>query len=247
MPKKILVIEDEPDVIKILEHYLGTKGYSVTTAQDGQQGLDKLKKERPDLILLDVLMPVMDGFGFYKIIKKDAQFAQVPVVILTARGGMRGTFEALEVDDFIAKPFDADDLMGKVDNALRRRVLLLSQEPYVNEKVKSGFESYGFETEIAQDETSLFNKGFEAKYSVYVIYLPLVSSAPVDFIKRLKSLRNRNARVVVFSDEHVKGMSGAKPEVLGELRRSWESAGADVFYDARLADKVFREMIKEAL
>lgn len=112
MSKKILIVEDDPPTLKLLESFLLANGYQVQTAVDGVAGLEKMKQERPDLILLDVMMPRLDGYGFVREVKKDARFRGVPIVVLTAREMMRDMFVQEGIKEYVTKPYDPDELLG---------------------------------------------------------------------------------------------------------------------------------------
>lgn len=114
MPAKILVVDDAPETLSLLEAVLTGKGYSVVTAVNGIEGLKKVKSDRPHLILADILMPEMDGFMFYKELKKEKDTATIPVFVLTVRARMEDTFRAFGVEDFIVKPFDSQQLLDKI-------------------------------------------------------------------------------------------------------------------------------------
>ncbi len=118
MGKKILVVDDEQDLLMMVETRLSANGYEVVTAENGLQGLEKVSQAKPDLIISDVLMPEMDGFAFYKELKNKEETKSIPVLILTARGKMRDTFMTIGVDDFLAKPFQPEELLGKVSALL---------------------------------------------------------------------------------------------------------------------------------
>lgn len=118
MAKKILIVDDEEDMISMMETRLSANGFEVISASDGLKALAKVKKEKPDMIISDVLMPNMDGFAFCKELKKDPSMAQIPVLILTARGKMVDTFHVMGIDDFLVKPFEANQLLERVNQAL---------------------------------------------------------------------------------------------------------------------------------
>jgi len=119
--KKILVVEDEQDMKNMIKLRMESAGYEIVLASNGEEGLEKVKAECPDLIITDVLMPIMDGFAFYKELKKSQALSGIPVIILTARGQMEDSFKVVGADDFIAKPFLPQDLLAKVD-ALCKKV-----------------------------------------------------------------------------------------------------------------------------
>jgi CheY-like chemotaxis protein len=120
--KKILVVDDEPELREMIQMRLEAGGYQAVLATNGQEGLVLVLKEAPNLIISDVLMPVMDGFAFYKELKKNVATAQIPVLILTARGKMEDTFKVVGADAFIAKPFDSEELIEKVKFLLTRGI-----------------------------------------------------------------------------------------------------------------------------
>jgi DNA-binding response OmpR family regulator len=111
----VLVDDDDPLVVAILEHKLSAKGYRVTTASDGFAGLGCARASRPDLIVLDMMMPVLDGRQVLQELRSDDTLAAVPVVMLTAR---RGEGDVVGAADYIAKPFSPDDLVARVSRLL---------------------------------------------------------------------------------------------------------------------------------
>ena len=113
---KILIVEDDPDLRTILRMQLDSCGFDVTEAPDGAAGFEQVQREKPDVIILDLMMPVLDGFGFLKRVRSIRGFQSVPVLILTAsedeRHRIRGSL--YEADDYMTKPYDLDELTEKV-------------------------------------------------------------------------------------------------------------------------------------
>ena len=112
--KKILIIDDEPEFVDIIKMRLEAQGYEVLSANDGQSGLEKAGKERPNLILLDILMPKKDGYTFVRELKKDESLRHIPIIVLTGKPQMKDLFEMEGITDCIAKPFDSQELIDKV-------------------------------------------------------------------------------------------------------------------------------------
>jgi DNA-binding response OmpR family regulator len=113
----VLVADDDPDIIRFVEVNLRLEGYQVAVARNGEQALDKALELLPDLVLLDVRMPVIDGFEVCARLRADPRGAAVPVILLTANIPVTGDHQrAREVgaDDFVVKPFDPGDLMTRV-------------------------------------------------------------------------------------------------------------------------------------
>ena len=119
MSKRILIVDDEPRYLRLLEANLRTEGYEVATAQDGVQALDVFSAQPIDLVLLDVMMPRLDGFG---VCQRLREFSNVPIVILTARGEEQDRVRGLDLgaDDYLVKPFSATELLARVRAVLRR-------------------------------------------------------------------------------------------------------------------------------
>ena len=116
MSKRILVIDDEPELVKAIEIRLKAAGYEILTACDGKEGLDKAQKEKPDLIILDLMLPKMDGYKVCGLLKKDNRYAKIPIILFSARA-QKEDIELggeLGADAYITKPFDSGILLGKI-------------------------------------------------------------------------------------------------------------------------------------
>ena len=119
--KKILVADDEAQLALAIKIRLQSKGYEVLTASDGRAALDLAIKEQPDLILLDVMMPTMDGYSCLRELNTKLGRGKVPIIILTARDRMKDLFELEGIEDYVVKPFDHEDLMVRIERAFKRR------------------------------------------------------------------------------------------------------------------------------
>lgn len=119
MPERILVVDDEPRFVRLVEANLQTEGFEVIKAKNGQQAIDLTVSEKPDLILLDVMMPEMDGFAVCERIR---EFSNVPIIMLTAKGDEEHKVRGLNLgaDDYVIKPFSANELLARVRAVLRR-------------------------------------------------------------------------------------------------------------------------------
>lgn len=119
--RKILIADDEPQLALAIKIRLQSKGYQVVTASDGQAALALAGQERPDLIILDVLMPVMDGYSCLRELNTRFGRGTFPVIILTARDRMKDLFELEGIEDYVIKPFDHEDLLLRIERVLKRR------------------------------------------------------------------------------------------------------------------------------
>jgi len=118
---RILVVDDEPDLIAVLRMGLQMEGFEVLEAADGAAGLERAHADKPDLIVLDLMLPKMDGYQVCRTLKFDSRYKNLPIFILSARPGEQDRRLALEMgaDDFIRKPYDLKELVGKIRARLK--------------------------------------------------------------------------------------------------------------------------------
>ena len=118
--KRILVVEDEEDLRKMLKFRLEGLNYEVSEAGDGLEGLNKARTTKPDLIIMDLMLPKMDGYKVCGLLKPDARFSRIPIIMFTARAQEKDKEMAKEVgaDAYITKPFEPEVLVGKIEELL---------------------------------------------------------------------------------------------------------------------------------
>ncbi len=162
--KKILVVEDEGHMRMMLSLELETAGYEVYQAEDGQKGFQMSGEVKPDLVISDILMPNMDGNQLMQKLRGSDFGKEIPFIVLTARGQMHDYFEVMEVDDFIIKPFDAEDLLARVKKALynsgerqskakgidtsagmKKKILILDDDVFLGSKLERMLTEGGYE------------------------------------------------------------------------------------------------------
>ncbi len=122
--KCILCVEDEPEMIDLMRLILGRQGFEVKGAAGGVEGLRMIRQEKPDLVLLDLMMPDMDGWEVYQQMKADEKTKDIPVIVVTAKAQSIDRVLGLhiaKVDDYIAKPFSPQDLMNSVEKVLKSK------------------------------------------------------------------------------------------------------------------------------
>jgi CheY-like chemotaxis protein len=115
MPKKILIIDDDPVVVKYLQAIFSDNGYDSCTAGSSSEGLEVVRREKPDLICLDIQMPGEWGPRFYRKLRKDPQYKDIPVIVISGIDGDHAIKDAIE---FIRKPFDPEKLIGIIKNTI---------------------------------------------------------------------------------------------------------------------------------
>ncbi|MCL4467098.1 MAG: response regulator [Chloroflexi bacterium] len=124
---KIVVIDDDPDIVQAIQIVLEAQNYEVITASNGEDGLQRVKKDKPDVVVLDLLMPKKDGFAVVRELREDRRYAKLPILILTSvrEDASRRRYELetgteLEVDDYVEKPIAPVELISRVGNLVRK-------------------------------------------------------------------------------------------------------------------------------
>jgi len=120
MPKKILVVDDEVELVGMVKFRLETNNYLVLTAYDGQEALEKARKEKPDLIILDLMLPKMDGYKVCGMLKHDMRYSKIPIILFTARAQESDEKLGLEcgANAYVTKPFEPQELLAKIKELL---------------------------------------------------------------------------------------------------------------------------------
>ena len=175
---KALIVEDEPKIVELLKLYLEKDGFQVSTAEDGEKGLALFQREKPAIIILDLMLPVMDGMEVCKSIRK---VSQVPIIILTARGEEIDRILGLELgaDDYITKPFSPREVIARVNAVLRRTT-----------KAESGFEVinlHDLHIDLSQYEVKYKNRDIKLTPTEFKL-LSLMAQHPGRVFTRLQLL-----------------------------------------------------------
>lgn len=120
--KKIVIVEDEPDILEVLSYNLSREGFEVQTAADGNSGLALVLSEKPDMVLLDLMLPGKDGLEICQTLRANADFKSLPIIMITAKGEESDVVLGLGIgaDDYIAKPFSPKELVARVKAVMRR-------------------------------------------------------------------------------------------------------------------------------
>ncbi len=126
----ILVVDDELQILRVMRASLPARGYDIRTAQGGKEALDEMHKQMPDLVILDLMMPEMNGL---EVCRRVREFSQVPIIVLSAKGEERSKVAALDAgaDDYVTKPFGMEELLARVRASLRRQNISEKQSPVI--------------------------------------------------------------------------------------------------------------------
>lgn len=136
MAQRILVVDDDPQIVRLLRAYLEKEGFQVLVAYDGNMALHLIRSERPDLVLLDLMLPNRDGWGVTRVVRGDANLAGIPIIMLTARVEDGDKILGLELgaDDYVTKPFNPREVVARVRAVLRR----VQGEPVLPKVIQTG-------------------------------------------------------------------------------------------------------------
>ena len=145
--QKILIVEDEPDIRKLVNYNLAQERFKVLEAEDGEQGLQIVQRDKPDLVILDLMLPGLSGMELCKILRERSETERLPVLMLTAKAGEADRVVGLEMgaDDYLTKPFSPRELLARVRAILRRMENLKPAEPlpaYDKGSLKIDFSTY---------------------------------------------------------------------------------------------------------
>jgi len=210
MKKKILVIDDALDTLQLVRAMLEEAGYEVTTAVNGIEGLERAREDRPAMIIADVLMPEMDGYAFFKELKKDRALTRVPVLILTARGKMEDSFRAVGANGFLAKPINAEQLLGEVEREIGKPI---STVPVTSSGRSSGeAEKPGEAAPVVVPEAA--QEGYKSPSGKRALILGFEDSVMTEMRQQIEELR---CVAIICHDEK-------------ELVRQLESSAVEVIF-----------------
>lgn len=172
--EQIFIIEDDKHISKLVKYNLEKAGYGCAVANDGEEALDILSKERPDLIILDIMLPKMDGFELCRVIKQDVKLKNIPIIMLTAKGEEVDRIVGLELgaDDYVVKPFSPRELILRIKAILKRG----KSEELPKDIIKRGI----LVIDVSKHKVTVNNKEIEL--------------TPIEF-KLLVTLIERNGRI----------------------------------------------------
>lgn len=192
MKTRILIVDDESDILELIDYNLINAGYETAKAKDGEEALQKIKKTDFDLILLDLMLPGIDGFELCKIIKADEKYSGIPVIMLTAKSSESDKVAGLEIgaDYYITKPFSPRELLAVIKATLRSRQK--AGEPQ-KDLIKRGV----LEIHIGKHEVFLKNKKLDFTNLEFNILLFLVSKPGWVFTRQQIMETTRGEGIIV--------------------------------------------------
>ncbi|MBI2451120.1 MAG: response regulator [Parcubacteria group bacterium] len=204
MPKRILIIEDEEILLDLLQNKLEKSGYEVMAARDGMEGLSAMEKEKPDLILLDILMPVMNGMEVLKIMHRNKILSEIPVIILSNSGQEVEVDEAVKLgakDYLIKAEFDPDEVLEKVKKQLSEdpmpneeklptestRILLVEDDKFLRDLISQKLIKEGFNLSVAIDGEEGLKKTLEEKPQLVLLDIILPGIDGFEVLSKIRA------------------------------------------------------------
>ena len=219
--KTILLIDDEVNLQQLMKIALKSRKYTIETASNGLEGLEKLKILKPDLIILDMNMPKMGGLEFYQKICDDTNHPKYPVLVLTARANMEQLFKELNIDGFMAKPFEVADLLHEVDTIIEkksnynikitsagvrepRKICIVENDPAILSKIGSIFLESGYIVNPATNGTEGIARISGNLPDVALVHLGLVDLPGDMVILKLKFMaKTQNVKYILYTQQTV--------------------------------------------
>lgn len=163
--KKVLIVDDEPNIVEMISVRLKALGYETVFACDGEEAIAKVKAQKPDILILDVLMPKMTGFEALKKIRQDREFNSIPAIIISAKSSMKDFFIGISNVEFLTKPYDPKALVQAIENSLgalsrqlgkAKPVVLIGVEDALIKKVQECLKKFNFQVFVALHEEEAF-------------------------------------------------------------------------------------------
>lgn len=163
MPGTIVIVEDEANIVELVKYNLDREGYRTLCANDGRKGLELIKQELPDLVILDLMLPELDGLSVCKQLRSDAQTKSIPIIILTAKSEEADRVLGLEMgaDDYVTKPFSPRELVARVRAVLRRSGAVDETEPEIIENSVIRIDLRQHLVKVRGEEVELTPKEFD--------------------------------------------------------------------------------------
>jgi CheY-like chemotaxis protein len=257
MLKRILIADDEPTVVALARQKLEGHGFAVETARNGREAWNIIKSVRIDLLILDVIMPVMDGVDVYKEMKKDPKTADIPIIIITDNRIFRESFQTLGVEHFLPKPMDGEKLLHKVDYVFtcadlarkNKQVLILTPDSLGGDEMARLLQDKGVVVGKTSDPIEfLSNSLILSPKAAFVDILTKGEVPGTEIIRAMKGFsRLKDTRILVFtqfSPDTIDSMEGI--EQLRAAKNECMDAGADK-YIGRFTPATFWDAVKDVL
>lgn len=216
MGKTILILEDEKGQARLYEKYLKEEGYHTILARNGEEGIEKLKDIKPDLILLDLVMPKMGGMEFFHHVCGKDGMSQYPVLIVTAHLELTDMFRDLDIQGIIIKPFDTDRLLKKIETILNaesrrykneaiKKIVIVDDDQLASNQIYTMFVEFGYVAEVCDSGAMAIERIIDDPPDVAMISLSL-SDMPGDMValKLQQIVKTRDTKYFLYVHQNQK-------------------------------------------
>ncbi len=219
MQKKILLVDDEVDIVRTLRKRLETNNYEVITAFDGLEALEKVKKERPDLVILDLMLPKMDGYKVCGLLKKDTRYSKIPIVIFTARAEKQDKKTGMQIgaDAYIVKPFEPRILLDKLKelleaggSMLKKKVLLVDDEKDLLRLIGARIESWGYGLITAADGKTAIEAVKKQKPDIVILDYIMPGMDGVEVLKEIRKIDKKIPAIMFTAHPDTRSIKGTE-------------------------------------
>lgn len=207
MKNKILVVEDNKDFAEVLRKRLEAGGFEVTSAFNGEEALEKFKQVKPDLIVADLIMPVMDGYTMIRELRRTEAGRSVPIIVMTVRERIQDLCVVEGVRDYLVKPFEVEDLAGRINWNLKeksqrqegKRVLIVDDDEGIREMLKIRLEANGFLTSIVEDGEKAVQAVQKQTPDLVVMDIMMPNLDGFSTLKQINQMRAKKIPVVIIT------------------------------------------------
>lgn len=252
--KHILIVDDEYELCELLSKKFTRAGYRAYIAGNGREALDIVGSNKIDLIITDVVMPVMDGVDFYRELRKSLLTSHIPVIVLSAKGSLENSFRLLGVKDFLSKPFDSDELVKRVEEILStsrntsKGKVIVSGPTEIALQMSKQLDDNGFYVDIAHDMAECCAKVLTIVPDILLIDILERHISAREIIRALKCFSKlRQMKILTYTQFSPDTLTDVETvDQLKESKNACLEAGADK-YIGRYTSVSFVDSIREQL
>ncbi len=245
--RKVLLVNDDKKETESLERTLRVNHFAVNVAHDGREGLEKAKKDPPQIIVVNAYMPVMNGKEFLQLVKADPALAHLPVILCIPPDESRQNFLSFNSDEILNRPVDAIELIAMIKFLLKDKALVLCESGPFLDRISRTLRGKGLGIKIVKSEQAIVPELQQTKYKLVVAYLPMIKKTPEEFVAAIRTTRSKSCGIIIYSSSKVQGTEKDNVIVIRELQRKWLKAKANEFFDLRISEADFPVVVDKSL
>jgi CheY-like chemotaxis protein len=253
-PKRILIVDDAPVTVMQIRRQLEESGYAVEMATNGVEGLAVIKTRPVDLIITDIVMPVMDGIDFFQALKKDPSSAYLPVIVITDSYVIQESFRSLGVNDFISKPVDGENLISRVEDLLKLslsrnrygKILVVCNDAGVLKEIKNTLAIAGFDVKAENAGADSITTALKIIPNIILIDILLNDVTAKEVVKAVRCFfKLKSSKILLYTQFDPEDISDINlMEQLKDSKNACLEEGATK-YIGRFSRTTFFDSLKE--